>query len=107
MTRKQKINSLINKAGENFEWSWGKYSYWETSEVIENTKNEHKFFFCSEEIVNHSLHYVSALKKYKDKYEMNSRDFMVTLYNFEKWLSEETNNNFKIENILKELMIEN
>lgn len=107
MTRQQKVESLMKEAGEQFEWGYEKYSYWDTEEVMKNVRNGKCFFFCSDGISNHSSYYIPAFRKNsKGKYYMNSAMFLDKLNQFENWLSQETNKNFKIEQALKELDLE-
>jgi hypothetical protein len=88
MTRKERINKLANKISDKigqecFFWSNGIFSYWETYDVIENSINDQKFFFCTSD--GNSI--TPAFKKNNEgNYWMSSMEFTKKVKEFEEWL---------------------
>jgi hypothetical protein len=92
MTRKEKISLKMKKANDKlsqkiFHWTHGKFSYWTTHEIIENSLNNQKFFFCESD--GNSIFFAFE-KDSEGNYGMCSQDFITNLKKFEEWLAAQT-----------------
>jgi hypothetical protein len=108
MTRQEKVEETFIKKGRGlnelcFSWTYSRFSYWMTYEVVENRANSQKFFFCT----SNGTSITHAFKKTNEgDYQMSSLEFAEKFKEFKIWLAEQSEENLRISNDLKKLDID-
>ena len=87
MTRKELIDSILAKAGNDFQWGFGHFEYWDTADCVEHIPSATKFFFANLIYVNKSAHYDAPFKKNNGKYDMAAKDWTEKVNQFQTWVA--------------------
>lgn len=88
MTRKELIDSILIKAGKDFDWGFGKFEYWDTVDCVEYIPSGDKFFFGNLVYINGSAHYDAPFKKTSNgKYDMSAEDWTEKVNKFQAWIA--------------------
>jgi hypothetical protein len=87
MTRKELIDNILKKVGDNFDWGFGRFEHWDTADCVEHIPSGTKFYFCNLIYVNKSAHYDSPFKKHNGKYDMSARDWTEKVSQFQTWIA--------------------
>lgn len=87
MTRKERVDSILTRAGKEFNWGFGRFEYWDTADCVEHTPSGTKFFFGNMVYVNKSAHYDAPFKKHDGEYDMSAKDWVEKINQFQTWIA--------------------
>ena len=87
MTRKERVDSILTRAGKDFNWGFGRFEHWDTADCVEHTPSGTKFFFGNMVYVNKSAHYDAPFKKHDGEYDMSAKDWVEKINQFQTWIA--------------------